>query len=60
MENKTLKVTLTKSLIGRHPKHVKTAHSLNLRKVGDSSVQPDNACTQGKLTQISYLIKVED
>ena len=55
-----MKITLVKSLIGRHPDHVKTAKSMNLKKIGDTSVQPDNAATQGKLAQIAYLIKVED
>lgn len=60
MDNKTLKITLVKSLIGRLPRHINTAHSLDLRKVGDSTVQPDNAATRGKIAQISYMIKVED
>jgi len=54
-----IKVTLVKSLIGRHQKHIATAHALGLKKIGDVTVQPDNAATQGKLSQISYLIKVE-
>ena len=60
MDNKTLKITLTKSLIGRLPRHINTAHSLGLRKVGDTCEQPDNAATKGKIAQISYLITVED
>lgn len=57
---KTFKVTLIKSLNGRFKKHIATANSLGLRKIGDSSVQPENAQTLGKLTQISYLVKVEE
>jgi large subunit ribosomal protein L30 len=56
----TMKITLVKSLIGRHPDHVKTAKSLNLKKIGDVTEQPDNAATKGKIAQISYMIKVED
>ena len=56
----TLKVTLTKSLIGRNKKHIATANSLGLRKIGDSSVQPKNDATIGKITEIRYLISVED
>ena len=55
-----MKITLVKSLIGRHPDHVKTAKSMNLKKIGDICEQPDNAATKGKIAQISYLIKVED
>ncbi|MBR0144092.1 MAG: 50S ribosomal protein L30 [Clostridia bacterium] len=54
-----IKVTLVKSLNGRHEKHIKTAHSLGLKKINDASVQPDNAMTQGKIAQIAYLVKTE-
>ena len=35
-----LKVELVKSLNGRHEKHIATANSMGLRKIGDTSVQP--------------------
>jgi len=54
-----LKITLTKSLIGRYQKHIDTANSLGLRKIGDVTVQPDNVQTQGKIAKISYLVEVE-
>ena len=54
-----IKVTLVKSLNGRHEKHIKTAHSLGLKKINHASVQPDNAMTQGKIAQIAYLVKTE-
>ncbi|MDD6262030.1 MAG: 50S ribosomal protein L30 [Eubacteriales bacterium] len=57
MEN--VKITLVKSLSGRFARHIATANSLGLHKIGDSTVQPDNECTKGKYTQISYLVKVE-
>ena len=38
-----LKVELVKSLNGRQEKHIATANSMGLRKIGDTSVQPDNA-----------------
>ena len=55
-----MKITLIKSLIGRHPDHVKTAKSMNLKKIGDVSEQPDNAATKGKIAQITYLLKIEN
>ena len=55
-----LKVTLVKSLNGRNKTHIATAKSIGLRKIGDSSEQPDNEQTRGKITQISYLVKVEE
>jgi len=55
-----IKVTLVKSLNGRNKKHIATANSLGLRKIGDVNVQPDNDQTRGKITQICYLVKVEE
>ena len=57
---KTYKITLVKSLNGRFKKHIATAESLGLKKIGDTTVQPDNAMTMGKISQISYLICVEE
>ena len=37
-----LNVKLVKSLNGRLEKHIATANSLGLRKIGDATVQPDN------------------
>lgn len=54
-----IKITLVKSLFGRHAKHIATAHSLGLKRVNDVTVQPDNEMTKGKLHQISYLVKTE-
>ena len=53
-----MKIKLIKSLNGRHKKHIATAHSLGLRKIGDETVQPDNVQTQGKVKQIYYLINI--
>ena len=55
-----LKITLQKSLIGRLEKHIATAHSLGLKKVNDFTIQPDNACTKGKIAKIRYLINIEE
>ena len=55
-----LKIQLTKSLSGRSEKQIATANSLGLRKIGDTTDQPDNAQTQGKITKISHLIEVTE
>jgi len=55
-----IKIKLTKSLNGRHRKHIATAKSLGLSKVGDETVQPDNPQTRGKINQIDYLISVTE
>ncbi|MDE6035115.1 MAG: 50S ribosomal protein L30 [Ruminococcus sp.] len=54
------KITLTKSLIGRKKDQIATAESLGLRKIGDVTVQPDNAQTTGKINKISHLIEVTE
>ena len=53
-----LKITLVKSLIGSKEGQIATAASLGLRKIGDVTVQPDNAQTQGKVKKIGHLIDV--
>ena len=53
------KIKLVKSLNGRLDKHIATAQSLGLKKVGDVCEQPDNAQTQGKLKKIGHLVEVE-
>ena len=60
MAEKMLKIELKKSLIGRGAAHIATANSLGLRKPGDVTVQPDNAATQGKISQIAFLLSVTE
>ena len=53
-----INVKLVKSLIGCKKDQIATAHSLGLKKIGDCSVQPDNAQTQGKVAKIIHLVEV--
>ena len=53
-----INVKLVKSLIGCKQDQIATAHSLGLKKIGDCSVQPDNAQTQGKVAKIIHLVEV--
>ena len=55
-----LKIKLVKSLNGRHDKHIATAKSLGLSKIGSETIQPDNPQTRGKIAQIGYLITVSE
>lgn len=55
-----LKIKLVKSLNGRLDKHIATAKSLGLTKIGAETVQPDNPQTRGKLAQIAYLVSVTE
>ena len=56
----SLKITLVKSLNGRLDKHIATAQSLGLHKIGNVTVQPNNPQTQGKIALIGYLLKDEE
>ena len=56
----TLKIKLIKSLNGRLDKHIATANSLGLRKIGHETVQPDNPQTRGKIAKIAYLVQVTE
>jgi large subunit ribosomal protein L30 len=55
-----LRIKLIKSISGRHVKHIATAKSLGLTRIGAESVQPDNPQTRGKIAKISYLIAVTE
>ena len=55
-----LKIELVKSVNDRLKKHIATANSMGLRRIGDISVQPDNAQTRGKIAQIGYLLQVTE
>ncbi len=54
----TLTIKLVKSTIGRKDDQIATAESLGLKKIGDVTVQPDNAQTQGKIKKIIHLVEV--
>ena len=56
----SLKVKLVKSTIGSKKDQIATADSLGLRKIGDVTVQPDNASTKGKVNKIIHLIEVTE
>lgn len=55
-----LRIKLVKSLNGRLEKHIATAHSFGLRKIGQETVQPDNTQTRGKIAKIGYLLQVTE
>ncbi|HWR22650.1 MAG TPA: 50S ribosomal protein L30 [Feifaniaceae bacterium] len=55
-----LKITLVKSTIGALKDQKATVESLGLRKINSVTVQPDNACTRGKIFKVKHLLKVEE
>ncbi|WP_018413353.1 50S ribosomal protein L30 [Methyloversatilis thermotolerans] len=56
---KTLKVTLIKSLIGRKQDHRATVRGLGLRRLHHTVVLEDTPAVRGMVTKVSYLLKVE-
>jgi len=56
----TLKITLKKSLIGRLPKHIRTAKALGLNKTHGSVTKEANPCILGMVKQIHYLLDVQE
>ncbi|KOA19883.1 50S ribosomal protein L30 [Clostridium homopropionicum DSM 5847] len=55
-----LKVTLTKSVIGRKKDHIATVNALGLKKIGNSVMQEDTPQIRGMINKISYLLDVEE
>lgn len=53
-----INIKLVKSLNGRGINQISTANSLGLRKIGDTTSQPDNEATKGKINKIAHLIEV--
>ncbi len=59
-KEKQLKITLVKSTIGALKDQQATVESLGLRKINSTTIQPDNACTRGKIFKVKHLLKVEE
>ncbi len=54
-----INIKLVKSLAGCKKDQIATAYALGLRKIGDTTTQPDNAATKGKIFKISHLVEVK-
>ncbi|EDS76486.1 50S ribosomal protein L30 [Clostridium novyi A str. 4552] len=55
-----LKVTLTKSIIGRKKDHIATVNALGLKKIGKSVMHEDTPQIRGMINKVSYLLDVEE
>ncbi len=60
MAEKKLTIKLARRLFGRSEKQIATANSLGLKKIGDTTVQPDNDATRGKIAKIAHLVVVTE
>lgn len=59
MAEKTVKVTLVRSLIGTKVSHRATVRGLGLRRLHSSSVLEDTPAIRGMINKVSYLLKCE-
>lgn len=59
MSNKTIKVTLTKSPIGRLKKHKACVAGLGLRRIGHTVEVEDTPSVRGMINRIDYMVQVE-
>ncbi len=57
---KTLKVTLRRSLIGEKPKTRATIESLGLRRIRHTVEHPDTPTVRGMLHKVRHLVDVEE
>lgn len=59
-KNKTVRVTLTKSVIGEKPKTRATVEGLGLKRIRQTVEQVDSPSLRGMLAKVSHLVDVED
>jgi len=58
-KEKTIKVTLIKSMIGTKKSHKATVRGLGLRKLNSSSILIDTPEVRGMIDKINYLVKCD-
>ncbi len=59
MDDKKIKVTLVKSVIGTKESHRATVRGLGLRRLNSSSELQDTPAIRGMINKIAYLLKCE-
>lgn len=59
MADKTLKITLIKSLIGRKQDHRATVRGLGLRRINHTVLVEDTPAVRGMINKVVYLLKLE-
>ena len=59
MSDKTIKVTLVKSVIGTKQDHRATVRGLGLRRLNSSAVLEDTPAVRGMIRKVAYLVKCE-
>jgi large subunit ribosomal protein L30 len=59
-KEKTVRVTLRRSVIGEKPKTRATVEGLGLRKLHQTVEQVDSPSLRGMLAKVSHLVEVEE
>ena len=60
MADKTIKITLTKSVIGASPLQRKVVEALGLRKLNHTVERPDTPQTRGAVEKVKHLVRIEE
>ncbi len=56
--DKTIRVTLTKSVIGRLKSHQACVRGLGLRRIGHTVEVEDTPSTRGMINKVAYMVNV--
>ena len=59
MADKTIKVTLVKSVIGTKQDHRATVRGLGLKRLNSSAGLEDTPAVRGMIRKVAYLVKCE-
>ncbi|AUM12047.1 50S ribosomal protein L30 [Ketobacter alkanivorans] len=59
MSKSTIKVTLTKSTIGRIESHKACVRGLGLRRIGHTVEVEDTPAVRGMVNKVYYMVRVE-
>lgn len=57
MSSEMLRVTYVKSAIGYSQRQKDTVRSLGLRRLGESTLVPDNAAIRGMVAAVAHLVQ---
>jgi large subunit ribosomal protein L30 len=59
MADKTIRVTLVRSMTGRLKKHQACVRGLGLRRIGHTVEVEDTPSVRGMINKVPYLVRVE-
>ena len=59
-KEKTIKITLVRSIIGEKPKVRATVDALGLKRINHTVEQVDSPSVGGMLEKVNHLVKVEE